>query len=238
MLKIFLRHYPDFAKSNQLPLDSSEDDYELPVRKGALEGEEGADDNQEQEGQQGQPQKGPKPSTSRGGRGKNIKNPPPPKQTAGDSFGGINQTTTSLGKKTDLFTGDGTSSLKESDLKNEIDFPSLGGPPAPAKKPSAQSSWGRQAAPDMYIYENKNKALSKKEQEELFPKLGSDAFGAKKQVEKPAPKPVVEQKKPDFGGKETSGYNWMEDHQEKIRQMANDASGIIMTKAKKKKKRK
>lgn len=219
LAKLFLRHYATFANQNNINIDSEEEDYVIPVTR-HRNSEEITLDNLT-------PNIRPPPMK-----------PPPMRHKKATQQGEEPKHQNGLsglpGKKTDIFVGvDNPKALKESDLKNKFEFPSLGLAPPPQPKATPASSWGRG---DLYLYE-KPGALSKKEQEELFPTLGAEPAKA----EKPKIQPVVKpQPKPDFGKDEATppgAFNWLEESKRQSMINALNHGNIDIVKAKKKKKK-
>lgn len=217
LLKLFLRHYQDFAQAQKIDIESDEEDYNVPTTSNATQSEE----------------------ISLSNLTPNIR--PPPQRQTGVSRPQKQPTKgegTNLSKKTDIFvTDERSSTLKESDLKNKYEFPSLVDDSAPAPKAKPKSGWG---TGDLYLYEKKG-ALSKKEQEELFPSLGGELEKPKKA---PAPPPVIKPKpQPDFSNDlgpktEVPGqFNWLEEAKRQAMENALNHGNVDIKKAKKKKKR-
>lgn len=219
LAKLFLRHYDSFAKQNKLIIESDEEDYVIPATR-HKKSEEITLDNLT-------PNIKPPP----------VK-PPPTRQKKNtqqsDTVKPQDSISSAAGKKTDIFVADEkTKAIKESDLKNKFEFPSLTESPQPQPKATNSSSWGRG---DLYLYE-KPGALSKKEQEEHFPTLGMDPA----KPEKPKVQPVIKpQPKPDFGKEEDTppgAFNWLEESKRQSMMNALNHGNVDIVKAKKKKKK-
>ena len=220
LAKLFLRHYEQFAKQHKLKIESDDEDYMIPVSK-HRKSEDITLDNLTP----------------------NIKSqpmrPPPSRHKKANPAEDVPKTNGAIGahvgKKTDIFMGDDKAkALKDSDLKNKFEFPTLGETPQQAAlKPTSSSNWGRG---DLYLYEKRG-ALTKKEQEELFPSLGNEPPKA----EKLAPKPVIKPPpKPDFGVEEkapTGGFNWLEESKRQAMENALNHGNVEILKAKKRKKK-
>lgn len=217
LLKLFLRHYQEFAQSQKLDTDSDEEDYVIPNTTTASNSDEISLSNLT-------PNIRPPPQ-------KPVSQKRPHKSTP--NADGVN-----FAKKTDIFvTDDRASTLKDSDLKNKYEFPSLGGESAPATKPKPASGWG---TGDLYLYDKKG-AFTKKEQEDHFPTLGGEPA---KLAKAPAPVTVIKAKpNPDFsndlgGNSLTSGqFNWLEEAKRQAMEKALNNGNVEIVKAKKKKKR-
>lgn len=218
LCKLFLRHYEDFAKANKLNIESDDEDY-APVVVIPKKNDEITLGNLNPEIKVAAPK------------------PPTVVRKKSDSLQA--NATMSLGKKKDIFAADERTvgQLKESDLKNRIEFPTLG--EAPPKVAAAATGWGapKVSNNDLYLYDKKG-ALSKKEKEEHFPTLGGDGPGAK--AAKPAPPepklskpPSKVEPPPAIPGE----YNWLEENRKQLNSIAM-SSGLDILPAKKKSKKK
>jgi len=206
--KIFLRHYTDFAKTNNYSIESDDEDYVIPSQNKHKTSEEISLKDLQQNSR-------PMP----------VK-PPPPKKPVD-----IKHT----GKKTDIFAADEkqVGQLKESDFKNKFEFPSLNGEAAPKVNSAPVATWGPSEA---YLY-NKKGALSKKEMEEAFPSLGAVVSQPKKAAVAPTITPVVTSAppKPEISAPLPPGqFNWLEEIKKNASSIQDD--GIFIQRAKKKKK--
>lgn len=157
--KLFLRHFPEFAKEHHFRVDSEDEDYNIPVRKHSRHEEEERNLN----------------ILSKANMEK-IKNTFHSKISKNYSM-----------KVKDVFVSHqddlNTHGIRDEDLTNKYDFPTFGGNPtntptpipAPATKKKEKkrlpvtNAW---AGNDLYIYTQKG--MSKKEMNELFPTLGDE----------------------------------------------------------------
>lgn len=204
LLKLFFRHYPDLAFKSKIEIDSEEEDYEITAVH--------HDSDQLTLHQLNQmPKKGV---------------PKPPVRTLKEE--GL--------RKKDLFVTDSKQpdGLKDSDLKNKYDFPSLTENSGPTAAPKPSSGWGTN---DTYLYykEGVTGKLSKKEKEELFPSLSAVTGPPSKPKPAEAPKPVTTA--PPAPKPITSEQvSWMDTAKQKQKEALIANSAVIMIKAKKKKK--
>lgn len=243
--KLFLRHFPSFAKEKSLPILSDEEDYNIP--------------NRQSKKKKGNKDLSPLDDHLRAADRLRLK------QTF-RAFGNKN-----YGQVTDVFASkkeDVTSyNIHEEDLTNQYDFPEIQGENEPRafgvpiqqknthmtledrKFKLKSGGWGKS---DMYVYNTVK--MSKSEMNDLFPSLDDDATPplpqpVKKQAPKKAQPPPVNQKKKLVKKDRGSGWdplpsqtapqmNWLQMAQQQTNSKASDNSGLtILTKKKKKKKR-
>lgn len=222
LLKLFLRHFKEFAKKVQIDTQSDDEDYVIPVYR--------PDNSNEITLSNLTPNVRPPAAQPR----------PPPKKKPADFDANL------VNKKVDIFVADENhGGIKLCDLKNKIEFPSLGETPAPKPvEAPKQSGWASKTDPDFYLYTSGK--LSKKEKEEEFPTLGGPpknsaveknsgpsslkttpsltATNSSQPKPAPAPAPQAEQ------------MNWIEQAKQEAKQKAFANSGVTIIKGKKKKK--
>ena len=223
LLKLFLRQFKEFAKKTQIDTQSDDDDYVIPAYRPQTSDEITLSNLT--------PNVRPPPPTQ--------PRPPPKKKPADFDANLVN-------KKVDIFVADANhGGVKLSDLKNKIDFPSLGETPQPkpAEVPK-QSGWASKNDPDFYLYTSGK--LSKKEREEEFPTLGG-----------PAKNPTAENNSASSSQKTTptltatnssqprsapvsapqpEATNWIEQAKQEAMKKVFANSGVTIIKGKKKKK--
>lgn len=216
LCKLFLRHYEDFAKANKLNIESDDEDY-TPVVVIPKKNDE----------------------ISLGNLNPEIKvaAPKPPTVVRKKSDSLQPNATAALGKKKDIFAADERTvgQLKESDLKNRIEFPTLGD--GPARPAPVATGWGapKVSNNDLYLYDKKG-ALSKKEKEEHFPTLGEDG-PSKPKAAPPEPKLSKPSSKVEAPPTAPGEYNWLEENRKQLNSMAM-SNGLDIMPAKKKSKKK
>jgi len=224
LLKLFLRHFKDFAKKVQIDTQSDDEDYVIPVYR--------PDNADEITLSNLTPNVRPPAVQPR---------PPPKKKPAVAEYD-----TKLVNKKVDIFAADENhGGVKLCDLKNKIDFPSLGETPIP--KPvevPKQTGWSAKTDPDFYLYTSGK--LSKKEKEEEFPTLGGPPKSAAAEKVsgssslKTTPTLTAtnssQHKQTPAPAAQPDPTNWIEQAKQEAMQKAFANSGVTIIKGKKKKK--
>ena len=226
LLKLFLRHYGEFAKKNSLDVQSDDEDYVIPVIKPQNEGE-----------------------ISLSNLTPNIRPPPAapkqhkPKKNADSNFNAV-------GKKVDIFAVDESTqgTIKISDLKNKFEFPSLGeeAPKKPAETQPSKAGWSK-GGNDFYLYDKG--LLSKKEMEEEFPNLDgppkkpnnlgkNQSSGSEKMKTPVLSAATSNQGPPLISAPIAGGFDWLEMAKKETLNKAINGSGVTIQKAPSKKKKK